>query len=136
FAASIDTGVNAQLNCRANQDDTQLYANFNFAVPAGATVTGVEARLDGWVDSTAGDPRWCVQFSWNNGASWSEFNIAPFTATSENTYLLGGPGRLWGVNWQPAHFDNSAFRMRVILDAAATDRDFFLDWVAVRVHYR
>lgn len=136
FAASIDTGVNALLNCKPNQDDNHHFYNFNLDVPSGVTVTGIETRLDAWVDSTAGNPRVCVQFSWNNGASWSEAFIMPITSTSEETYLLGGPTETGDVVWQPAQFANNAFRMRLLMDAASADRDFFFDYVAVRVHYR
>lgn len=92
--------------------------------------------MDGWADSLDGTPRLCAQFSWNNGGRWSEYIAAQITATSETTYTLGGPNTRWGWNWNPADFNNGNFRMRIIMDAANADRDFFLEYAAVRVHYQ
>jgi hypothetical protein len=136
FAADIDSGSNTQFSCNATREESHQFYNFDFSIPSGATITGIEARLDGWADSTTDSPRFCVQFSWNNGSRWSEFRAATITATSEDTYLFGAPGQIWGRNWSPDEFNNGNFRMRVIMDAVTTDRDFFLDWAAVQIHYR
>jgi hypothetical protein len=135
-AVSIDTGTNTRLTCRANDEDSHRFLNYGFNIPSGATVTGIEVRVDAWADSLVGSPQICVAFSWNGGAGWSEPQTAVLTQTSENTYVLGGPNFRWGWNWNPSYFTDANFRARIVLDASTTDRDFFVDWVAVRVHYR
>lgn len=136
FAMSLDTGANTRSTCTPGQEDFHRFYNFGFALPSGATITGVELLLDAAVDATAGSPRFCASFSWNGGSSWSEHQTANLTQTAENTYLLGGPNATWGWNWTPAQFNDGSFMLRLVMDASTTDRDFSLDWVAVQVHYR
>lgn len=136
FATSIDTGVNTAARCKPGQEDSHQYYNYGISVPPGAVITGIEVRLDAWTDSLASDPRICVAFSFNGGSGWSEPQTAFLTQTSETTYLLGGPQHDWGLDWVPGYLTDSNFRVRLILDATSVDREFYLDWVAVQVHYR
>lgn len=135
-AQDMDSGVNARVSCNQGQEDSHRYRNFGFAIPGGATIQGIEVRLDAWVDALAGAPQLCVAFSWNGGTSWSEWQGVVFTQTGEQTYILGGPTANWGRNWGPADFGDAGFLIRIIDDATTTDRDFFLDYVAVRVFFQ
>ncbi|NJN44505.1 MAG: S-layer homology domain-containing protein [Anaerolineae bacterium] len=54
---------------------------------------------------------------------------------SEFTYLVGGRTELWGRSWVPADFANGNFALRITNIVASTDRDFSLDWVAVKVYH-
>jgi hypothetical protein len=105
-------------------------------VPGGATINGIEVRLDARADSTAGSPRICVQLSWDGGASWTSALQTGTLTTSEATYTLGGAANTWGRAWGSADLSNANFRVRVINVASNTSRDFSLDWVAVRVTYQ
>jgi hypothetical protein len=49
--------------------------------------------------------------------------------------LLGSPSDTWGRTWTAADLGNANFRVRVISTSSTTGRDFFLDWVPVRVTY-
>jgi hypothetical protein len=136
YAEDIDSGFNTQNTCSFKKEDTHLFYTYGITVPSGAAVTGIEVRLDAWTDSTAANPRMCAQLSWNNGSTWTEYRVVRITRTTENTYILGGPNLVWGHSWTPAELADGKFRVRIIMDAAAADRDFYLDWVAVRVHYQ
>jgi hypothetical protein len=105
------------------------------SVPAGATIDGVEVRLDALVDSTTGSPRMCVQLSRDGGATWTTGKTSPLLTTAEGTYILGSATDKWGQTWTAANVSDASFRVRVIDIAANTSRDFSLDWVAVRVSY-
>ena len=106
------------------------------SIPAGATIKGIEVRLDAKVDSTSGSPKLCVQLSSDGGSSWTTAKSTPGLTTSEATYVLGSASDLWGRTWLNGSFANSSFRVRVISVASSTSRDFSLDWVAVNVHYQ
>lgn len=134
FAASMDTGTNTSITCNGPLEDNHHFMNFDFAIPANLTIDGLEIRLDSWADDLAGAPQLCVQFSWNNGRGWSTIRTVQLT-TTETTYMIGSPTDDWGFDFVPAHLSNGNFRIRVILDATNADRDFFLDYLAVRVHY-
>jgi hypothetical protein len=136
YAEDINSGANSQNTCHFKKEDTHLFYTYGISVPSAATVTGIEVRLDAWADSTAANPRMCVQLSWNNGSSWSEAQAVNLTSTTENTYILGGPNTTWDHSWTPADLADGKFRVRIVMDAAANNRDFYLDWVPVRVHYQ
>ena len=70
-AADINSGTGSPNGCVANSKDKHRFWDYGITVPAGATVRGIEVRLDSWADSTSNGPRMCVQLSWNGGATWT-----------------------------------------------------------------
>ena len=135
FAVDTNSGTNNNTSCTSNRKDRHTFYNYNVSIPSGATVTGIEVRLDGRADSTSGSPRFCVQVSWNGGASWTTAKTTSTLTTSEATYLLGGAADTWGRAWASGDFSNSNFRIRITDVASSTSRDFSLDWVGVQVSY-
>ncbi|HLF27798.1 MAG TPA: LamG-like jellyroll fold domain-containing protein [Anaerolineae bacterium] len=121
--------------------DRQRYFNFGFDsldIPPDALITGIEVRLDGWADSASNSPYYEVELSWNGGASWTALRSTPTLSTAENSYYLGDPYEAWGRSWSVGEFSEANFRLRITSRATGLFsgfRDFFLDWVAVRVHY-
>ena len=55
--------------------------------------------------------------------------------TAEATFIIGGEADDWGRTWSNTEFSNANFRLRITNVANATSRDFFLDWVPVKVDY-
>lgn len=135
FAVDTNSGTNSNTSCTSNLKDRHTFYNYNVSVPSGATVTGLEVRLDGRADSSSGSPRFCVQVSWNGGPSWTAAKSTSTLTTSEATYLLGGAADTWGRTWTSGDFSNANFRVRIMDVASSTSRDFSLDWVAVQVSY-
>ena len=135
FAVDTNSGTNNNTSCTSNRKDRHTFYNYNVSIPSGATVTGIEVRLDGRADSTSGSPRFCVQVSWNGGASWTTAKTTSTLTTSEATYLLGGAADTWGRAWASGDFSNANFRIRITDVASSTSRDFSLDWVGVQVSY-
>ena len=137
-AQDVDSGTNNSSSCTANSKDAHRFYDFNINLPGGATVKGIEVRLDAFADSISSGPRLCVQLSWNGGTTWTSAKQTATLTTSEATYILGSPVDTWGRTWILANFTNSNFRVRVIDVASgsgATSRDFSLDWISVRVSY-
>ena len=139
-AQDLNSGTNNNASCTANSKDKHLFANYNINLPGSVTITGVEVRLDGFVDAVgANAPSFCVQLSWNGGTTWTAAKQTPTLTTGEVTYLLGGAADTWGRAWTANALSNNNFRVRIIPVAAganAPKRDFSLDWIAMRVNYR
>ena len=135
FAVDTNSGTNNNTSCTSNRKDRHIFYNYGLNIPSGATITGIEVRLDGRADSTSGSPRFCVQVSWDGGASWTPAKSTSTLTTSEATYLLGGAADTWGRTWASGDFSNTSFRIRITDVASSTARDFSLDWIAVQVSY-
>ena len=135
FAVDMNSGTNNNTSCTSNRKDRHTFYNHSFSIPSGATITGIEVRTDGRVDSTSGAPRFCVQLSWNGGVSWTSAKSTATLTTSEATYLLGGTADTWGRSWATGDFSDANFRVRITNVASNTSRDFSLDWIAVQVTY-
>jgi hypothetical protein len=135
-ASAMDNngGTSSSTSCTSASRDKHRFFNYGISVPAGTGIPGIEVRLDARVDSGSNSPRMCVQLSWNGGASWTAAKSTPTLTTTMTTYVLGGPADTWGRTWTPAELTDANFRVRVINAANSTNRDFLLDWVAVRVH--
>jgi hypothetical protein len=137
LAADVNSGKNTSSDCTNSGKDKHQFYDYPFSLPAGAAITGIEVRLDALADSTAGSPQMCVQLSWDGGTSWTpSLQLTPVLGTTEVTYLLGGSGDTWGRSWSAAEFNDGAFQVRITNVATATARDFYLDWVAVKVYYQ
>jgi hypothetical protein len=137
-AQDVNSGTNNNSSCTGNSKDKHRFYDFNINLPGGATVKGIEVRLDAFADSTSSSPRICVQLSWNGGTTWTSAKQTQTLTTSEATYILGGPLDTWGRTWTVTDLLNANFRVRVIdvaSSSGATSRDFSLDWISVRVSY-
>jgi hypothetical protein len=136
LAVDNNSGTGTGTSCTGSGKDKHLFYDYNFSIPAGATIRGIEVSLDAKVDSISNKPMLCVQLSWNGGSSWTSAKPTSTLTTSEATSVLGSPSELWGRSWTAENFGNTSFRARVISVAGSTSRDFSLDWVAVRVTYQ
>ena len=114
--------------------DRHRYYNYGFSIKSSCAITGIEVRLDWWVDATGGGSSLDVDLSWDGGASWTAAKTDSVESTTERTVILGSSSDDWGRTWAPSEFNNSTFRVRVTTNGAG-GRDFFLDWVPVRVHF-
>ncbi|NUM44055.1 MAG: hypothetical protein HUU38_05055 [Anaerolineales bacterium] len=133
FAQDMNSGKTNSTSCTDRGKDKHLFYNFGINLLAGATVDGIEIRLDAKADSSANTPTLCIELSWNGGGSWTSIQTTPGLNTTLQSYLLGGPTNTWGRTWSASDFSNPNFRVRITSVASSTSRDFFLDWVAVRV---
>jgi PKD repeat protein len=115
--------------------DRHRYYNYNFNIPAGATITGIEVRLDWWLDRTGGTNSMNAELSWNGGTSWTAAKTDTTETTSEHTTILGNSADTWGHSWTVNELSNANFRVRLTCNSSFWRRDFYLDWVPVRVYY-
>jgi|GEM_PF-1461995 len=130
--AYVNDGLAAQnINGPGNSHD--YYYGLN--IPASATIKGIEVRLDWYLDSDNGTSSMAVELSWNGGSAWTAAQADLVESTSEHTATLGTPTDSWGRSWNPDEFSNTNFRVRITCNSDDLERDFYLDWVAVNVHY-
>ena len=134
-AADMNSGTASSMSCASTARDRHRFFNYGIALPAGAGVKGIEVRLDARTDSTSGSPKMCVELSWDGGVSWTAALTTSTLPTTMKTLVLGGAANSWGRSWTPAELSNANFRVRVTDVANSTSRDFWLDWIAVRVSY-
>jgi hypothetical protein len=134
-AADMNSGTAPSLSCTSTARDRHRFLNYGITLPAGAAVKGIEVRLDTRTDSTSGSPKMCVELSWDGGVSWTAALTTATLSTTMKTLILGGAANTWGRSWTPANLSNANFRVRVTDVANSTNRDFWLDWIAVRVSY-
>ncbi|MEE8391045.1 MAG: hypothetical protein V3S14_09655, partial [Anaerolineae bacterium] len=130
YAESRDNGNST------DQTDRHRFYDYDFAVPADATVEGIEVRLDWWMDAPPrGNSTLGVDLSWDGGASWTVPQVDSQDSITEHTAILGAVDDMWNRTWLPDEFSNTNFRVRVHSFSSMDDRDFYLDWVPVRVTF-
>jgi hypothetical protein len=132
-ASDINSGSGNNTTCTSSGKDRHRFYNFGFVIPSGTSIAGIEVRLDARADNTSGSPKMCVQLSWDGGGTWTAAKSATL-GTSLTAFTLGGASDTWGRTWTATNLANASFRLRVINVSSSTSRDFFLDWVGVRVH--
>ena len=135
FSVDTNSGTGTSTSCTSTSKDRHVLSNFGFSVPGGSTIQGIEVKLNSKVDSTTGSPRFCVQLSWDGGTTWTTAITSGTLSTAETMYTLGGVTNTWGRTWTNTDFDNANFRVRLVMVASSTSRDFSLDWVGVQVRY-
>ena len=133
-ATDTNSGTGTGTSCTSSGKDRHRFYDYGVVIPNGATIAGIEVRVDARADSTSGTPRLCVQLSGDGGTTWTTAKAAATLGTSLATFTLGGTSDTWGRAWSAANLSNTSFRVRVISVASSTARDFFLEWVAVRAH--
>jgi hypothetical protein len=135
FAEDTNSGTNTNSSCSNTGKDRHQYYNFGFSIPAGATINGIEVRLDAWADSTTGAPSLCAELSWNGGTTWTSVKQTGTLTTAQATYTLGAAGDTWGRAWSAGEFSNANLRLRITSVSTNNNRDHRLDWAAIRVTY-
>lgn len=135
FAVDANSGSNTGTNCTGTDKDKHRFYNFDFSLPSGATIDGIEANLVARADSTSGTPRMCMQLSWDGGTTWTTAKTTNNLTTSSATYVLGGAADNWGRSWNDTDFADANFRVRIINIASSTSRDFSLDWLGLKVYH-
>jgi hypothetical protein len=135
LAEDRDSGTGTSTSCTSSSKDRHLFYNYNISVPSTDAISGIEVRLDGRADSSTGVSRFCVQVSWDGGSTWTTAQQTAELTSTTTTYTLGGSSDDWGHSWANSEVSNANFRVRVVSVSDTTTRDFFLDWVSVRVHH-
>jgi len=100
----------------------------DFSIPLTAIITGIEIRADAYSpDGGMFVPRF-------NDYLGNRILNSPITlATTETTYIFGGPEELFGQDWTPAGLNA---RVGCQIHAIGTGLTIFVDYVSVTVYYK
>jgi hypothetical protein len=115
-------------------DDRHRFYNYGFSISNACAISGIEVRLDWWVDATGGSISMDVDLSWDSGTSWTAAKTDTDETTTEHTVTLGSSSDTWGRTWSVSDFTNANFRVRTTMNGVG-GRNYFLDWLPVKVHY-
>jgi hypothetical protein len=114
------------------------YYGYVFSVPSGATIDGIEVRMDAWRNTYAATGSIGVELSWNDGSDWTTTNYGTGSLNyGQTSYNTGGASNTWGHTWTADQI-NTHFRVRQIATLTSTigtEGRVYLDWVPVRVTY-
>src|SRR5262249_36811318 len=113
--------------------DRHRFFNYGIAIPAGCTVKGIEVRLDWRLGRTLGTSSMSVELSGDAGGTFTAAKTDGQETTQEHTAILGASTDTWGRAWTASQLGDANFRVRVTSNSTSGLRDFFLDWVPVRV---
>ncbi len=133
-------GVASASNIDGDDDNHRFY-NYGISIPAGcSTIAGIEVRLDWWLDAVDGNNKIEADLSWDGGTSWTAAKSDTQEPTTETTVILGGAADAWSRIWTIAELSDANFRVRVTTTCSGnpskcSPRDYFLDWVPVKVFY-
>ncbi len=131
--AFADGGGNAS-NINGSADRHRYY-DYGISIGGSCAIAGIEVRLDWWLDGTAGTNTMDVELSWDGGTSWTSAQTDTQETTTEHTVVLGSPTDAWGRSWTASELSDANFRVRITTNSTNSNRDFFLDWVPVKVYY-
>lgn len=115
--------------------DRHIFSDYGFSIPSGSTINGIEVRTDWYLDATGGTNSLSVELSWDGGTSWTGAKSDITETNQEHIATLGGSSDTWDRTWADSDFSDNNFRVRVSANATDNNRDFFLDWIPVRVYY-
>jgi len=120
------------LYAQSAQQNKQLrLSSFNIkAIPGDAVIDGISVSVEGY---TAGGRQVNIQFSGDNGLTWSLPHTTDLAAT-DGVRIIGGSSDKWGKTWTPAQFANATFIAKVITTGGKTGT-VYLDQLMVKVHY-
>lgn len=115
----------------------QIYYNFGFSIPSGATIDGIE------VVGNMGSPYtfWFLRakLSRDGGSSWTSQKSSGKKDGDDIDEFFGASDDTWGMTWNSSDFSNTNFR--IIIDNRDGD-DYFgasyydnLDHIKIKVYY-
>lgn len=136
YAVDTNSGTGTSSLYTSTTKDRHVFYNYAFGLPTGATILGIQVRLEAKVDSTSGSPKMYVQLSGNDGSTWTTAKSTATLSKTDTVYTLGGVSDLWGTAWTATQLSDANFRVRIINVATNTSRDFSLDQIAVQVTYQ
>ncbi|OGH23482.1 MAG: hypothetical protein A2629_00345 [Candidatus Levybacteria bacterium RIFCSPHIGHO2_01_FULL_41_15] len=133
---AFDDGGSVASHTNNAAGESHIFYNYNpFEIPDGSTIRGIEVRTDWRLDATGGENSLDVELSWNGGDDWTGAKSDITETNKEHVASLGGAADTWDREWTADEFTNENFRVRATMNSTNAGRDFFLDWIPVRVYY-
>jgi len=126
----LGSSDNSRASATHGSDPLGVISDFNFGVPSGATINGIEVRVEGKTTSISATLP--VSLSWNSGTNYTSANNQTIN-TTESVVTFGGSSDTWGRSWSDSEFSNGTFRVK--LDPSTVNWSMAIDHVQVKVYY-
>jgi hypothetical protein len=131
-AQDVNTGTSTNPSCSDPGKDRHIFSGFGVSLPGGATLDGIEVRLDA---ASSAPASLCVELSWNAGAGWTPAQTTGTLTASQAEYLLDIPIIGSGHNWNASDLSDTTLRVRITSVAASAGTTIDLDYVQIRTTY-
>lgn len=131
LVSSDDNRADCDATC--DNSDTAQVSDFNFGIPGGATIDGIEVQWEcqGVADSSL-EPR--TSLSWNDGTSFTtEEQAPPCPSNTDGTITMGSATSTWGRVWSASELADGTFRLKI--DKETATRTLRIDRLQVKVYY-
>ena len=113
------------------QGEMQDWYNFNFSVPNGATIDGIQVNIEATTIINVGAG---IAISWNGGIDYTSEKSSIWSTPEENI-TFGGPSDLWGETWSSDDFKDSNFRIRLRRSSQNPGIFLNLDYIEIKVYF-
>jgi hypothetical protein len=135
----LGTSDDSRASTAATAFDAGVLRNFNFGVPAGAIIDGIEVEFQ-LSPSNAGDTATArVSLSHNAGTNYTPTSAEQTASgsTTDQTKTVGGPNDTWGRTWTADEInDNTNFYVKLEgKNSTGGARNSRVDYVFVKVYY-
>jgi hypothetical protein len=129
------SGTSVGTSCLNAGKGRHVLGGFSIELPGGALVDGIEVGLQASADDGVGRSFVCAQLSWDGGEQWTEPRRTNQLTRRPRRVVAGLPHETWGRTWVQNDLSQPNFFVRLINVSDDGRRDFFVDWVGVRVSY-
>ncbi len=116
-----------------NYDDQDWY-NFNFNIPAEATIDGILVSIEAHTSQQYQSTGCRVRLSGNGGIRYTSYKSQSWYSTIDSYRTVGGSSDTWGESWSPSNFSNSNFRVW-LEKTGSTYYTLSVDHIRIIVYY-
>lgn len=131
-------GTSATVSVSSSGSSRYLYASgFDFNIPAGATITGVQARIHRRGSSTSSPVRDRDVYLTTTGAPMGN-DLASGTGwpTSLTSQIYGGMGNMWGTTLTAAQVNAAGFGLLLSVESSSIfSRTASVDYIELTVYF-
>lgn len=119
----------------SSSEKTFETGNYNFMIPSGATIDGIEAQSYMACSSSLSTFSLRFSLSWDDGTSYTSTKTNSVTGTTFVTRTYGGAADDWGhTPWSWNELSDGTFRIKAAA-SSSSGPDLYLDYMAVKIYY-
>jgi len=135
--STINVSDNGYALVGSTTEKTFETGNYNFMIPNGATIDGIELQAEISASSVLSTFSLRYSLSWNSGSSYTSTKTNSVTGTTDSTKTYGGSSDDWGhTSWAWNELADGTFRIKAAAsDAGAGGPYLRLDYMAVKIYF-
>jgi len=109
--------------------DEQDWYNFNFNVPNGATIDGIQVNVEAFSTNVEG----FAALSWDGGSSYTSEKSNSWTSEENKTF--GSSDDPWERTWSSDDFTNGNFRIKLKRGTQNPGTNLSVDCITIKIYY-